>query len=129
MWPRIAGSGGSRSIASVRPLFVGLFMAMLVAAPAHPADDAGVIVHYRPGTDAAERIDTRQDGDVSFGRQMLLPRTEVVQPDPRVSTAAAGKALEADPDVAFAEPNGVRHALATPNDELFNNEWGLENTG
>src|SRR3954468_3973600 len=114
----------------VVPAVVVLAIAVLARpALAAPATAAGVIVHYKAGTDAAERIDTRQDGDVSFGRQMLLPRTEVVQPDPGVSTAAAVKALEADPDVAFAEPNGVRHALATPNDELFNNEWGLENTG
>src|SRR3954453_15179281 len=114
----------------VVPAVVVLALAVLARpALAAPATAAGVIVHYKAGTDAAARVDTRQDGDVNFGRRMLLPRTEVVQPDPGVTVGEAVKALEADPDVAFAEPNGRRHALAVPTATLFGREWGLENTG
>jgi len=37
--------------------------------------------------------------------------------------------LEKDPAVEFAEPNYVRRISATPNDTLFNLQWGLHNTG
>jgi hypothetical protein len=34
-----------------------------------------------------------------------------------------------DPNVEYAEPNYIVHALATPNDSLFGELWGLHNTG
>jgi subtilisin family serine protease len=37
--------------------------------------------------------------------------------------------LAADPDVVYAEPDRVRHALAAPNDQLWPSLWGLSNTG
>jgi len=37
--------------------------------------------------------------------------------------------LSARPEVAYAEPNYVVHALETPNDPYFGNLWGLKNTG
>ena len=42
----------------------------------------------------------------------------------------ATKRLAANPGVLYAEPNYIQHAVATlPNDPLFNNLWGLNNTG
>ncbi|MDO8412774.1 MAG: hypothetical protein Q7S51_03170, partial [Gallionellaceae bacterium] len=34
-----------------------------------------------------------------------------------------------DPDVLYAEPNGLYYVQATPNDPEFPNLWGLHNTG
>jgi subtilisin family serine protease len=34
-----------------------------------------------------------------------------------------------DPDVLYAEPNYRVHALVTPNDTFFSEQWGLSNTG
>jgi hypothetical protein len=34
-----------------------------------------------------------------------------------------------DPNVLYAEPNYIVHALALPNDPLFPQQWGLSNTG
>src|SRR4051794_1415023 len=126
---RIAGSGGSRSIPTALPLLLGLLLALAFAVPAAAADNAGVIVRYRPGTTAGERLDTRQDADVTRDQGLLLPRAEVVQPQPGQSVADAVSALNDDPDVAYAEANGVRHAFATPSDPLLGAQWGLENTG
>ena len=39
------------------------------------------------------------------------------------------RTLEQDPRVAYAEPNFILHAAATPNDPSFPQEWGLDNTG
>jgi subtilisin family serine protease len=108
---------------------LGLLFALAFAMPAAAAVNAGVIVRYKTGTTAGERLDTRQDADVTRDQSLLLPRAEVVQPQPGQSVADAVSALDDDPDVAYAEPNGVRHAFATPSDALFTDEWGLENTG
>src|SRR4051812_349633 len=126
---RIAGSGGSRSIPTALPLLMGLLAALAFAVPASAADTGGVIVRYKPGTTATERLDTRQDANVTRDQGLLLSRAEVVQPAPGQSVADAVSALNSDPDVAYAAPNGIRHAFATPSDSLFSAEWGLENTG
>ena len=47
---------------------------------------------------------------------------------------AAAKALEANPDIAYAEPNYRVQADAAvtprmPNDPSFGQQWGLDNTG
>ncbi|HLL52240.1 MAG TPA: S8 family serine peptidase [Myxococcaceae bacterium] len=39
------------------------------------------------------------------------------------------EALNADPDVLYAEPNYVQHIVATPNDPRYGELWGLHNTG
>src|SRR5436305_10919796 len=126
---RIAGSEGSRSIPTAMALLAGLLAAFAFVAPAASADGTGVIVRYRPGTSAAERLDTRHPAGVTRQAGMLLPRAEVVDPGPGETAAGVIRALEANPDVAYAEPNGLRHAFATPSDPLFGEEWGLANTG
>ncbi len=37
--------------------------------------------------------------------------------------------LSANPDVEYAEPNFIVHALSAPNDPYFGSLWGLQNTG
>ncbi len=44
-------------------------------------------------------------------------------------TQAALAALNARPDVLYAEPNFVRRKLMTPNDPRYGELWGLKNTG
>ncbi|MGI8780370.1 MAG: S8 family serine peptidase, partial [Solirubrobacteraceae bacterium] len=57
-------------------------------------------------------------------RDLPLDGVEVVRA--RDGRAAALSALRADPDVAWAEPNQLRHATADPLAGLL---WGLQNTG
>lgn len=45
--------------------------------------------------------------------------------DPR----ATARALSRVPGVAFAEPNGYAHALLSPNDTYYPNQWAHNNTG
>src|SRR4051812_1779163 len=112
----------------VVPAVVVLALAGLARpALAAPATAAGVIVHYKAGTDAAERIDTRQDGDVSFDRRMLLARTEVVQPDPGPPPRQAAQAPAAPPHPPLAAPNPPPPAYPTAPHPLFGSEWGLGN--
>jgi subtilisin family serine protease len=102
--------------------------ALVVPGIARADDDAGVIVRYRTGTTASERLDTRRDAGVTRDAALPLSRSEVVQPTPGQSTADAVRALGSDPDVQFAEPNVTRHALLAPTDGLFGQEWALQNT-
>ena len=39
------------------------------------------------------------------------------------------RSLDSVPDIAFAEPNLLRYVSAAPNDPLFVEQWGMNNTG
>jgi subtilisin family serine protease len=88
-----------------------------------------VIVRYETGTTRAEKRQIRREQDATLDETLALPRTEVVRLPAGTSVAEAVEAFEADPDVAFAEANHVRHITATPppNDPHYMNGdlWGL----
>ncbi len=86
-----------------------------------------VIVRYEPGASSSDRAGAMDAADASHVRDLLLSRTELVKVEPGQEAEAAAK-LERDPDVAYAEPNGVLHAAITPNDTRFGDLWGLNNT-
>jgi subtilisin family serine protease len=48
---------------------------------------------------------------------------------PGETVADAVEKYCSDPNVEYAEPNYIVHALATPNDPFFSQLWGLHNTG
>ena len=115
---------------TMRQLLALLACLVSLAAPAAAAAAEGdVLVRYRAGTDAGERADARAAADVRREEGLPLARTEVVDPEAGVSTARAVAALEREDDVLYAEPDGQRYALATPDDRFFRAQWGLENTG
>jgi subtilisin family serine protease len=87
-----------------------------------------VIVRYKPGASSSDRAGAMNAADASHVRDLLLSRTELVKVEPGQEDEAAAK-LERDPDVAYAEPNGIAHAAITPNDTRFGQLWGLNNTG
>ncbi|HEY3021107.1 MAG TPA: S8 family peptidase [Solirubrobacteraceae bacterium] len=114
------------------PLAALVAALLALALPAGAAADdeaAGVLVRYRSGTTAAERADTRQDADVVREAGLPLPRVELDRTGSGTSVDHAVAALNRDPDVLYAEPNRIVHALLAANDSLFANEWGLNNTG
>lgn len=84
-----------------------------------------IIVRYASGADRAE---VRNETGAEVVERLALPRSEVVKTDP-ADVAATIAALEASPDVLFAEPNYYWRAAATPNDPKFGSNWGLNNTG
>lgn len=60
----------------------------------------------------------------------LVPGMSVVKLAEGVSVADAVKQFNKSEDVIYAQPNYEVHALATiPNDTLFNQLWGMNNTG
>ena len=85
-----------------------------------------IIVKRRPGLDRTERAKLRADADVRLQETTRLPATEVVRADAGELTEALD-ALNADPDVVFAEPNG--RVRVTTADARFGELWGLDNTG
>src|SRR4051812_25012832 len=112
----------------------------LVAAPA-PARAAGgpatpaaleragvtdIVVERRPGLDRADRAQLRADAGVRLEAALTLPDTEVVRAAPGELTEALD-ALNADPDVVYAEPDAPVHATAT--DARFAEQWSLRTPG
>ena len=112
-----AGSG--------RPhLSLALLAALALPANAMAAD--AIIVKRAPGLDRDERLAVRADADVKLTDMLTLPDTEVVVPrDGDVDEAL--EALNANPDVVYAEPDTPVRLQS--NDPLFGKLYGLENTG
>ena len=103
---------------------VVLVVLAFAALPA-PAYAQNIIVKRAPGLSSAERVDVRKDAGVKLVDTLSLPNTEVVRPSK--STGAALSALNADPDVAYAEVDRPIGALST--DTYFSQLWALQNTG
>ncbi len=85
-----------------------------------------IIVHRHADVTGADRRELRANADVTFARNLTLPSTELVLADAGEGTHAL-RALNADPDVAWAEPDRRLHA--STNDTYFPLQWALENTG
>ena len=54
---------------------------------------------------------------------------EVVKVEKGSNIESLVKTLEADPSIAFVQPNYIYRAADVPNDPSFNKLWGLHNTG
>ncbi len=118
----------------VRPLVVTTMMAaalsLFLAAGASAAsyDSNTLLVKFRPGASAATQQAAlavpgvgRKQGKIGGLDTYVVS----VSRDP----ATLGRVLSRMPGVAYAEPNFVLKALATPNDSLYADEYGLNNTG
>jgi thermitase len=101
-----------------------LCLALPGVAAANPATQ--IIVKRDPGLSAAERADIRADAQVRLVDTLPLARTELVAARPG-DVQDALRDLEADPDVAYAQLNHRREALALPDDQGFPLQWGLHN--
>jgi subtilisin family serine protease len=115
--------------AAVRALAAALAATSLLPATAAAADTARIVVARDPGLSAHERADVRARAGARFAEALPMPNTEVVTvPADRVG--AAVRALNADPDVRWAEPDAIVRAFTIPtNDRLAGELWALENTG
>jgi thermitase len=97
------------------------------ADPAAPLSDR-VIVQWADGSDHAERVEARAEAGVTYTAELGDPSFQLVEAEAG-GAAAAVEALEEDPAVALAEPDGYRTLDALPNDPLFGLQWGLSNSG
>ncbi len=108
---------------------------LLAASAAHGAvvtfgQDARVAVRFDPGTTAVERTDALSSAGLGVSRAVPgVPGVRVVTVSPGTSPARAADRLERDPVVRWADPVGTMHMLATPNDPLFGQVWGLAGPG
>jgi len=101
-------------------------------AEAQADDDAestdGVIVRFRPSLGHASQVAAHQDAGASTANALALSdtvRVEVKQGRRDLALAA----YNARADVLYAEPDYVVHALYTPNDPQYPNQWALPKVG
>jgi len=88
-----------------------------------------IIVRYAPSTSASRQDAIAESSNARGVRDMRLPHTELVKVPAGTSVQEAITALERQPGVLSAEPNYRLHAFRRPSDTLFDQEWGLDNTG
>jgi thermitase len=118
----------------VRPLVLAtafiaaLSMALAAGASAAPYDPHTLLVKFRPGASAAAQKAALAVPGVGGERGQIGGLDTYVVSVSR-DPATLARALSGMPGVAYAEPNFVLKALATPNDPLYTDEYGLNNTG
>lgn len=119
-----------------RTLLFGLLALVVALAAAVPASGSGpgqvtdehvaesVILKFAEGTPAAVR-------DALLSRHGLRVKGQIYGTDTLVlegkgrAVSALIKALSAEQTVAYVEPDQVVHALGTPNDPMYPNQWNL----
>ena len=88
-----------------------------------------VLVRFTDGVSATQRaVEYATLGGVVANRLDYADLDVVRLPD-GVDPAAAAAALSTVAGVEFAQPNYVMRIASTPNDVLFDQEWGLQSTG
>lgn len=85
-----------------------------------------VVVVYERDTSSTERASLRRAADVEHVEATGVARAEVVEVSETETVAETVAELEAQPGVAYAEPNYVMHATGTPNDPWFSRMWALQ---
>jgi subtilisin family serine protease len=122
---------------SIALMLLSLTVIGAPAAPSHPAQEyveGEVIVTFKPSVslnDAQQTLGkhslalTKHFAELSRhrGRQSGLVRAK------NRTTAELIAELSQDPAIETAEPNYLRWVTGAPNDTLFTNLWGLQNTG
>ena len=92
--------------------------------------EAEVIVAFREGTDKRDMDRALRDGGA---RELLRSRAErwmLVRLDPGVGVDEAVRAFSRQPEVLYAEPNGIvrttQAATLTPDDRFYKYQWNLK---
>ena len=106
---------------------IAAFLALPAAATAADVVPGEVLVRYAPGSSGAERADVREDAGTRAIEGLGLPRAQLLRITDGESVSATVVELEADPDVAYAEPNQLLRPAAMPDDPGFDQQWGLRN--
>ncbi len=84
-----------------------------------------VLVGFHPWVTGVTRREVVQDESASTLRAASLPGVVLVRTAAGQSVPEAVEAFRADPEVAYAEPNYLYHADATPNDPQLPQLWGM----
>src|SRR3954462_7419403 len=118
----------SRPCVLVAALAAVLTLVLASTASAASYDPSTLLVKFRSGATAAQKRAVLDLPGVGSDRGTiggLSTHVVSVSRDP----ATLARVLSRSSAVAYAEPNFVLHALATPNDTLYTSEYGLNNTG
>jgi len=94
----------------------------------HPAVEGEVLVRFASSASAAERQGIRASLDATRSRNLGIPGLQLLKLDGG-DVESAIDALEQRSDVVYAEPNYLYEMSAPPNDEDFDELWGMNNTG
>lgn len=119
-------------VVMVFALGLGLFPAHTPArsAPLEPSLVTGeykpgeLLVRFNPGVSAATTQATLSRYDAQYLHTLYASDVQLWQV-PAGQELALMQALNADPAIAYAEPNYIYHADVTPNDPLYGSQWGL----
>ena len=98
-------------------------------APQGNYDDDTLLVSFDPGVVAEERRNAHASQGAEVENRMDWLNLDVVRLPENVDPMVAAIRYEHNPNVAYAHPNWEVSALSVPNDLLFNDLWGLHNTG
>jgi len=99
------------------------------AAPPPVFSPDRVIVEWVVGASSTERRAAREEADVDFERDLGNRRFQLVETEPGQTPREAVRELEEDPAVILAERDGYAALDSVPNDPLFGQLWGLQNSG
>ena len=88
-----------------------------------------LIVRFKPGTAASERSALNAAQGASVRRGLLVPRAYLLKLPKDRDIRAAQRAYERNPNVQYAEPNGIGELMLTPSEPAFPQQWALNNTG
>ena len=114
-------------------IMLALAAAVLFAAPATSAQQpresrARILVGFDPGVSVAAQRASLERADATVNGRLRRIRAFVVSV-PASDRGPALAELRRDPRVRFAEPDAVYRVDTVPNDPLFGQLWGLNNTG
>ena len=98
-------------------------------APQGRYDEDTLLVAFDPGVVAEERRNVHASQRSEVQNRMEWLNLDVVELPENVDPMVAAARYEHNPNVAYAHPNWEVRALSVPNDLLFNDLWGMHNTG
>lgn len=116
-------------------MFVSLLVVSGNAFSAHPKNlkshfvSGEILVKYKSTMSTFDQdVAIEREGGVRIGKRMKKGWNRVkLKKTQNIKEAIAD--FKQDPDVLHAQPNYIYHTLATPNDSLYGQLWGLKNNG
>jgi len=87
-----------------------------------------LIVKFKPSASKADAATFLKSLDLKVLRQFKLVDARHLKLPDYLTVSAALQVLTASPLIEYAEPNHLYYKNVIPNDTLFNNLWGANNT-